>query len=86
MARFCARCGTEVSENLMFCSQCGAAIAAEEPTVANISLESTPREATVPPPAPAVAPVGMQAAPPAAKSSSPFLKIVMAHLGGKEVQ
>ncbi len=77
MARFCARCGTEVSEDLMFCSQCGAAIAAEEPTVANISLEAAPSEATVPPPPPAVAPIGRQAAPPAAKSSSPFLKIVI---------
>ncbi len=73
MARFCASCGTQVSEDLMFCSQCGAAIAAAEPTVADISLEPAPSEPAIPAPAPAVG----QAAPPAAKSSSPILKIVI---------
>jgi hypothetical protein len=62
MAQFCTACGTPVEEGLRFCSQCGAAIAAAEPTVANV--------ASVPAASPA-------AAPPAAKSSSPVLKIVI---------
>ena len=72
MAQFCTACGTPVDEGLRFCSQCGASIAAAEPTVANVSLEPVPapREAAVPAPTSA-------AAPPVAKSSSPILKIVI---------
>lgn len=68
MARFCASCGTQVAEDIMFCSQCGAAIAAAEPTVADVSLQP----ARVEPPAAVPAPA---AVPPPAKS--PFLKIVV---------
>ncbi|MBI4166603.1 MAG: zinc ribbon domain-containing protein [Acidobacteria bacterium] len=70
MAQFCTACGTPVEEGLRFCSQCGAAIAAEEPTVANVNLEPSPEPGVTPAPAPTPAP-------PAAKSSSPILKIVI---------
>lgn len=79
MAQFCTGCGTPVEEGLRFCSQCGASIAAAEPTVADVMLEPVPApdEAPVPAPTPAATPLGGQAAPPAAKSSSPILKIVI---------
>jgi hypothetical protein len=76
MAQFCTACGTPIEEGLRFCSQCGAAIASEEPTVADVSLKANAQpavpNAAVPPPVPAPAP-----APAAAKSSSPILKIVI---------
>lgn len=72
MAQFCTACGTPVEEGLRFCSQCGASIAAAEPTVADVSIEPMAAPAS----AGAAAPVA-SAAPPAAKSSSPILKIVI---------
>lgn len=68
MAQFCTVCGTEVEEGLRFCSQCGASIAAADPTVAEVPI------APVASPPGAPAPV---ATPVAAKSSSPILKIVI---------
>ena len=71
MSQFCTACGTPVEEGLRFCSQCGASIAAAEPTVANVMFEPAPvpGEAPVPGLAPAAAPP--------AKSSSSILKIVI---------
>ena len=82
MARYCASCGTQVAEDQMFCSQCGAAIAAAEPTVVDASLEPAASGQAPPPPAagpvsPPVAPAGGQPAPAAKKSSSPFVKILL---------
>ncbi len=68
MAQFCTVCGTTVEEGLRFCSQCGASIAAAEPTVREMPV--VPMATPLGAPAPVAAPA-------AAKSSSPILKIVI---------
>jgi len=64
MAQFCNACGTPIEEGMKFCSTCGATIAAEEPTVADIPTAPAPGSSPTPPAA-------------AAKSKSPILKIVI---------
>jgi hypothetical protein len=85
MARFCTQCGTPAAnEQVKFCAKCGAAL----PTPAAAPAEAPPPapRAPAPPPAPPAASQAVQpvaAAPPAgaAKSSGPWVKIIVAVLG-----
>ena len=72
MARFCTSCGSSVSEDLKFCSQCGAEMGVGQPPASVAGPEPVTSDVSAPLPA---APVAVAA--PAAKSSSPLLKIIL---------
>jgi hypothetical protein len=65
MARFCTSCGSAVSEDLKFCSQCGAEIGVAQPS------------APAPGPAPAVVTPAAAVAPSPPAAKSPVLKIIL---------
>jgi hypothetical protein len=70
MARFCTSCGSAVSEDLKFCSQCGAEMGAAQPSAPAARPEPVLNTPVVPAPATPVPPAA-----PAAKS--PALKIIL---------
>jgi zinc-ribbon domain len=85
MARFCTQCGTPAaSDEVKFCSKCGAALPAPAAAAAPTHAPAAPAPPAATPPAAAAAPSAaapVQAAPVAAKSSGTFVKVLVAVVG-----
>lgn len=80
MAQFCTKCGAPMQEGMQFCTSCGATSAApaapapqapKAQSVAPVTPVSPPAPAPMTPAAPVAAP------PPAQKSGSPVVKIIL---------
>jgi len=67
MARFCTSCGSPVAEDMVFCPACGASLAPPVPPAPEPVRERAVEAPTTP----------AAAGPPAAKPSSPLLKIIL---------
>jgi hypothetical protein len=79
MARFCTKCGAAASEQVKFCAKCGAALPAPSTTSAAPPPTTAQASPPVAPPVTPAASVPTAAAP--AKSSGPWMKIILAVLG-----
>ena len=83
MAKFCTKCGSPLSDEVQFCTNCGASVAAPPATPAAAPPVAPPAAA----PAVSAAPVAPEsaapavAAAPAAKAGSPVVKIVLIVVG-----